>query len=102
MIYLEKQDILHHVQEISGYLEKKLDGLVDKYEFLSERRGKGLMQGLEVAGRPVGEIVSKALENGLIVISAGNHVLRFVPPLIIQKSDVDEMAARLERVLKNL
>ena len=93
----EKQDILHHVQEISGYLEKKLDGLVDKYEFLSERRGKGLMQGLEVAGRPVGEIVSKALENGLIVISAGNHVLRFVPPLIVTREHIDEMIEKLEK-----
>lgn len=93
----EKQDILHHVQEISGYLEKKLDGLADKYEFLRERRGKGLMQGLEVAGRPVGEIVSKALENGLIVISAGNHVLRFVPPLIVTREHIDEMIEKLEK-----
>lgn len=93
----EKQDILHHVQEISGYLEKKLNGLVDKYEFLSEQRGKGLMQGLEVSGRPVGEIILNALENGLIVISAGNHVLRFVPPLIITREHIDEMIEKLEK-----
>ena len=52
---------------------------------------------------PAGPIVSKALlEEKLVLISAGSHIIRFVPPLIIQKSDVDEMAARLERVLKNL
>ena len=70
--------------------------LVDKYEFLTARRGKGLMQGLVVAGRPVGEIVTKALENGLIVISAGTDVLRFVPPLIITEHDIDEMVEKLE------
>ena len=73
---------------------------MDKYEFLSERRGKGLMQGLEVAGRPVGEIVSKALENGLIVISAGNHVLRFVPPLIVTREHIDEMIEKLGKSFK--
>lgn len=93
----EKQDILAHVREITPYLEEKLDALVDKYDFLKERRGNGLMQGLEVMGRPVGEIVSRALGNGLIVISAGTNVLRFVPPLIISRSQIDEMTEKLEK-----
>lgn len=58
------------------------------------------MQGVVVAGRPVGEIVKKALEQGLIVLSAGSDVLRFVPPLIITKEDIDEMAVRLTRALE--
>ena len=49
------------------------------------RRGKGLMQGLVVNGRPVGEIINKALENGLVIISAGSNVLRMLPPLVIEK-----------------
>ena len=57
----------------------------------------GLMQGIETAGRPVGEIVSKALENGLVVLSAEHNVLRFVPPLVIEKEHVDEMIDKLER-----
>ena len=57
------------------------------------------MQGLVVAGRPVSEIVKKALDNGLIVISAGADVIRFVPPLIITRENIDEMAAKLEQVL---
>ena len=77
-------------------LEEKLDALVEKYDFLSGRRGKGFMQGLVVEGRPVGEIVKKALENGLIVISAGSNVIRMVPPLVITKEDIDEMIQRLE------
>lgn len=92
----EEQHILEHVKKITPYFEEKLDMLVDKYEFLTARRGKGLMQGLVVAGRPVGEIVTKALENGLIVISAGNDVLRFVPPLVITEHDIDEMVEKLE------
>ena len=92
----ESMQIVEHVQQVSPYLEKKLDELVDKYDFLTARRGKGLMQGVVVTGRPVGQIVSKALENGLIVLNAGADVLRFVPPLVITESDVDEMIRRLE------
>ena len=93
----EEQHILEHVQKVTPYLEEKLDSLVEKYDFLTQRRGKGLMQGLVVAGKPVGEIVGKALENGLVVISAGSDVLRFVPPLIITKEQIDEMVEKLEQ-----
>ena len=92
----EELQIVKHVQETAPYLEEKLDALVEKYDFLSGRRGKGFMQGLVVEGRPVGEIVKKALENGLIVISAGSNVIRMVPPLVITKEDIDEMVKRLE------
>ena len=92
----EQDKIPDHVREVAPYLEETLDALTAKYDFLTERRGKGLMQGLVVSGRPVGQIVSRALENGLIVLSAGSNVLRFVPPLIIEKAHIDEMTAKLE------
>lgn len=95
----EEQHILEHVQEITPYFEERLDGLVEKYDFFTQRRGKGLMQGLVVEGRPVGEIVAKALENGLVVISAGSDVLRFVPPLTITKEQIDEMVEKLEKTI---
>jgi acetylornithine/N-succinyldiaminopimelate aminotransferase len=94
-----KEDIVGHVQALTPYLEEKLDGLVAKYDCLSARRGKGFMQGLVVTGRPVGEIVQKGLEEGLIVISAGSDVLRLVPPLVIEKEHIDEMIAKLEKCL---
>ena len=94
----EKEKIVDHVQQVSAYLEKRLDELVEKYDFLTVRRGKGLMQGLVVSGRPVGEIVQQALKNGLLVITAGSDVLRMVPPLVITEADVDEMIEKLERV----
>lgn len=92
----EKDKIVEHVREISVYLEKRLEALVEEYDFLKERRGKGLMQGLEVSGRPVGEIINLALENGLVIISAGNNVLRMLPPLVIEKEHVDEMIEKLK------
>lgn len=95
----EKEHIIEHVREVGAYLEQRLDALVKKYDFLTERRGKGLMQGLEVSGRPAGEIVDRALENGLIIITAGANVLRFVPPLVITEEDVDHMIEKLEKSL---
>ena len=74
-----------------------MDELVKEYDFLETRRGKGLMQGLVVTGRPVGEIINKALENGLVVISAGSNVLRMLPPLVIEKEHVDEMIEKLKK-----
>ncbi len=91
----EKRNILSHVQEISIYLEEKLDALVEKYDCLTVRRGKGLMQGLVTTIKPA-DVCSKALENGLVVISAGSDVIRLVPPLIIEKKHVDEMISKLE------
>lgn len=95
----EKLHVLDNVREVGAYLAEKLDELVEKYDFLTERRGKGLMQGVEVNGCPVGEIVNRALDNGLIIITAGSNVLRFVPPLVITKEDVDCMIEKLERSL---
>lgn len=93
----EKEQIVDHVKKVGGYLEKKLNALVEKYDFLKERRGKGLIQGLEVEGRPIGEIVNCGLEEGLIIITAGSNVLRFVPPLVVTEADVDEMIVKLEK-----
>ena len=91
-------DILGHVKEVAPYLEQKLDELVEKYDFLITRRGKGLMQGV-VCKLPVGKVAAAALVQGLIVITAGADVLRFVPPLVIEKQHVDEMIEKLEKAL---
>ena len=95
----EQDDILAHVQELTPYLEEKLDALVDKYPIVAARRGKGFMQGLVIEGATVGSVVTKALENGLLVISAGSDVLRLVPPLVITKEHIDEMIEKLEKSL---
>lgn len=98
---MERDDIPGHVREIAPYLEQKLDELVEKYDFITARRGMGLIQGL-VSEKSVGQIAAKAIEEGLLVITAGSDVLRFVPPLIIEKKHVDEMIQKLERVLQSI
>lgn len=95
-----RDDIPAHVREIGAYLEQKLDALVEKYDFLTERRGTGLIQGL-VCERPVGAVATEALKEGLIIISAGTNVIRLVPPLVIEKEHVDEMIEKLEKVFQN-
>ena len=92
----EKQNILANVKEVSAYLEKKLDELVKDYDFIVERRGLGLMQGLELSISPK-DVIARALDNGLILFSAGTNVIRMVPPLVITKSDVDEMIDKLKK-----
>ena len=95
----EQDHIVDHVKEVGAYLEEKLDALVDKYDCIAARRGKGLIQGLVIQGRPVGEVVLKSMDEGLIVITAGSDVLRLFPPLVITKDHVDEMVTKLERAL---
>ncbi len=94
----EENHIIEHVNAVAPYLEQKLEELVAEYPHIKARRGAGLLQGLEFDG-PVGEIIVKAMDKGLILINAGANVLRFIPPLIIEKEDVDAMAAILRSVL---
>ncbi len=95
---MERDRITEHVKTIAAYLEQKLDELVAAYDFLTERRGMGLMQGI-VCEKPAAEIAAAALEHGLVVITAGGNVIRLVPPLIIEKEHVDEMVKKLKSVL---
>ena len=97
----EKDKILEHVNEITPYFEQELDKLVKKYDFIKQRRGKGLMQGLEFEGKTAAEVAAKALNYGLIVITAGKNVLRFLPPLIITKNIIDEMVQKLILCIEN-
>lgn len=97
----EEKNLLSHVKEVSVYLEEKLDKLVKNYDFVTARRGKGLMQGLVVTVKPA-DICKKALENGLVIISAGSDVLRIVPPLVIEKEHVDEMICKLEHAFSEI
>ena len=82
--------IIDNVQKTGAYLEEKLNELADKYDVIETRRGIGMMQGL-VFKVPVGPVINKALKKGLILINAGTDIIRFVPPLVITKEDVDQM-----------
>ena len=94
----EKDKIVEHVREIAPYLTKRLDELVEETDCVTERRGKGLIQGIVVT-KPAGEVINRAIEEGLLIISAKGNVLRFVPPLIIEKEHIDEMIEKLKHAL---
>ena len=96
----ESEKIVDHVNEIAPYFEEKLEKLMKKYDCITARRGKGLMQGLVIGnGVKVGDITKEALNHGLIVISAGSDVLRMVPPLIIEKQHIDEFVQKLSETI---
>lgn len=94
----KKKDILKNVNEVADYMKEQLDNLAKEKENVKEVRGMGLMQGLELTEAP-GPYILKALEKGLILMSAGTSVIRFVPPLVIEKKHVDEMIHILKEVL---
>lgn len=94
----EKEDIVGHVKKVSAYLTKRLDELVKDCASVTARKGKGLMQGIQVT-KPLAEITGAALEEGLLLIGAGSDVIRFVPPLIIEEKHIDEMIEKLKKAL---
>lgn len=95
----KEKDLVGHVRALTPYLEERLDALARDFACVKGRRGKGFMQGLVIEGKPVGQVVNRALENGLLVISAGSDVLRLVPPLVIEREDIDEMEEKLRASL---
>ncbi len=97
----ESRKILDNVREVGGYLEECLDRLADEFDCVKARRGLGMMQGL-VFGRPVGDIIKKAMEKGLVLINAGANIIRFVPPLVITKEHVDDMVRILRESIREI
>lgn len=94
----EQEHIIEHVNEVASYLTARLDELRKKYPAqIIDRRGLGLMQGIELTV-PAGEIVAKALEAGLVLISAGTHIIRFLPPLIVEREHIDQMLEILDGI----
>lgn len=94
----EKKHLVEHVQKVGAYLTKKLEELVEEYDTVKAVKGKSLMQGIQVT-KPISEITGAALKEGLLIIGAGSDVIRFVPPLIIELEQVDEMIRILKKAL---
>jgi len=86
----EDRNINDHVKEVGAYLWDKLEAVKNAHTDVVDHRGAGLLQGLEF-DHPVADIINKALDKGLVLINAGTSIIRFLPPLVIEKSDVDEM-----------
>ena len=95
----QEQDVLANVNRVGACLEKRLDELAAEFSCVEARRGVGLMQGL-VFDRPVGDIITEAMERGLVLINAGTSIIRFVPPLVITEEHVDDMISILRESLR--
>ena len=87
---------MDNVNEVGEYFLSELKKL-DK-EIIADVRGKGLMVGLELT-KPGAEYVDKLREAGFLINCTADKVLRFVPPLIITKSDIDEFVKALDDIL---
>ena len=94
----EEEHILEHVRKMGELLWEALERIKGKYNFITAHRGRGLMQGLEFAESPA-YAIQKSHEEGLILISAGHNVIRFLPPLILQEEHIQEMEEKLSRAL---
>lgn len=97
----EKQRVLENVREVGAYLEKRLDELAAEFFCVETGRGAGLMQGL-VFDRPVGDIITEAMERGLVLINAGTNIIRFLPSLVITKEHVDDMITILRESMRKV
>ncbi len=94
----EKKHILENVNEVGVYLGSQLEMLAAKHKIVCDTRGMGLIRGMEFTV-PAGQIAGKCIENGVLLITAGEKTIRFVPPLVISKADVDEMIAVLDKAI---
>jgi acetylornithine/N-succinyldiaminopimelate aminotransferase len=95
---IKNKAFLNEVAEKGAYLKEKLSEL-KKYAFVKEIRGKGLIVGMELdAAVTAKDLNKKFLEKGLILIAAGNNTLRFLPPLIIKKSEIDKAVSIIKKV----
>lgn len=97
----EKRNIIGHVNDLTPYFEEKLNILVEKYSSVISRRGKGFMQGLELSILPA-DVVKMGLAKGIFMLTAGNNVLRLLPPLIIEKKHIDEMYSILDNIFTDI
>lgn len=91
-------DLLGHVKEVGAYLTEELLKLKDEFECIKDVRGMGLMQGIELT-IPALEVEKKCMEHGMLIVGAGEKVVRFVPPLIITKEQIDEGITILKKAL---
>ena len=90
---------LEHVAEVGDYLLERLSELNSPH--ITDVRGRGLMAGIELEVPPAG-IVNAGYEQGLLLVSSGANVIRFVPPLIIEKAQVDELIDKLTAILEGI
>jgi acetylornithine aminotransferase len=94
-------NILNESNEMSSYLDKKLQGMKEKYSFIKDIRGLGLLKGIVVETNAL-EIVQKAIANQLLILTAGPNVVRILPPLTVTKEEIHEFIKALEKTFQSI
>lgn len=96
--YALSEEMMEHVREMGSYLRTQLEQLKEEFTVITDLRGIGLMQGIALSYPPA-QLTKKALEKGLLLVGAGADVVRFVPPFIVEKEQIDQMISILREVL---
>jgi acetylornithine/succinyldiaminopimelate/putrescine aminotransferase len=96
-----EEGMLENCQRVGDYLLKRLEAIKRKFPFIQEVRGKGLILGMELK-MDGGSIVKEMMESGILINCTMGNVLRFLPPLIVKKEEVDQVVAALEEVFRGI
>ncbi len=96
------QHLLEHVQQTGAYLGQRIDALRAKHPIITGARGLGLMRAFDLAEARAQEIMDRALEQGVLITNAGPSTIRFVPPLIVQRAEIDEAIEKIDAALAAL
>lgn len=96
---ISQPEFLAHVREVGEYLKERLEEI--NSPLVTEVRGYGLMVGMELSV-DVSPVIEAGYEHGLLMVNAGPNVIRFVPPLVIEKSHVDALVEKLTSILSNI
>lgn len=101
LTHIIESNLLTQVKEITAYLDSQLQTMKEKYSFIKEIRGKGLLKGLVVETNAL-EIVQKAISNNLLILTAGPNVVRILPPLTVTKNEINEFIKALEKTFQSI
>ncbi|MBT2658954.1 acetylornithine transaminase [Bacillus sp. ISL-18] len=99
--HIIESNLLEQTKEATDYLDQQLTLLKQKYSFIKEIRGKGLLKGLVVEMNAL-EIVQKAISNQLLILTAGPNVVRILPPLTVTKEEINEFTKALEKTFQSI
>jgi acetylornithine/N-succinyldiaminopimelate aminotransferase len=95
------EGVLENCERVGEYFRERLRRLQSKYAFIREVRGKGLLIGLDLTCDGI-SIVKACMERGFLINCTQQHILRFIPPLIIKEEDIDSLVACLDSVFEGL
>jgi acetylornithine/succinyldiaminopimelate/putrescine aminotransferase len=88
---------LARIRDLGGYLGEALSALLEKHDTVTEIRGRGLMWGIETTLNAA-DILPAGYEAGILLGSAGEHVVRLLPPYVVDEADIDQAVSMLDRI----